>query len=284
MLEMGPGEPNIACLPEPTPADALRVRALNAGPRRILLANASVVWRCRAACSASYCSRAWSPTMRGSFLARVHCARWGHGRAIFAGKAHLPRHAILGIGVREPGDALLAHRARHDLPLPVDEKLRFVEARARAGLPTGVVGHGADEGDAIRRWLSTRTWESYSPYRPSVRQAATPAAPGTHDSLQHMIIRRRGGCRLDIDNQMRGRGVAGFRQMDLIADPLDRAFRAVPGLRIIRGGDQFRGDGMSLTSRQLSVPLTSTYCSAQTRRRVRPRGPPATRAARWPRQ
>src|SRR5262245_65307482 len=45
---------------------------------------------------------------------------WG---AILAGKACLPRHPILGIGVREPRDALLAHRARYDLPLPVDAKL-----------------------------------------------------------------------------------------------------------------------------------------------------------------
>src|SRR6266851_10425365 len=47
---------------------------------------ASVVWCCRAACSASYCSRAWSPTMRGSFLARVHCARCGHDVQSFRAK------------------------------------------------------------------------------------------------------------------------------------------------------------------------------------------------------
>ena len=70
--------------------------------------------------------------------------------AIFAGKTRLPRHAILGIGVREPGDALLAHRTRHHLPVPVDQKLGFIEPRARPGLPTGVVSHGADKRDAIR--------------------------------------------------------------------------------------------------------------------------------------
>ena len=42
-------------------------------------ANAAVVWRWRAACSASYCSCAWSPTIRGSFFARVHWARCGQG-------------------------------------------------------------------------------------------------------------------------------------------------------------------------------------------------------------
>jgi hypothetical protein len=37
MLEMCFRQPNIPCLPEATPADALRMRALNAGPRGILL-------------------------------------------------------------------------------------------------------------------------------------------------------------------------------------------------------------------------------------------------------
>jgi hypothetical protein len=38
MLEMGLGEPHIACLSEATPADALRVGTLDPCPRRILLA------------------------------------------------------------------------------------------------------------------------------------------------------------------------------------------------------------------------------------------------------
>jgi hypothetical protein len=43
-------------------------------------------------------------------------------RAILAGKAYLPSHAIL-VGVWEPGDALLAHRPRHDFTIPIDQKL-----------------------------------------------------------------------------------------------------------------------------------------------------------------
>src|SRR4029453_16028258 len=37
MLQMGSGEPSIACVPEATPADTLRVGALDACPWRILL-------------------------------------------------------------------------------------------------------------------------------------------------------------------------------------------------------------------------------------------------------
>src|SRR4029450_6217918 len=37
MLQMGPGEPSITRLPEATPADTLRVGALDTGPGRILL-------------------------------------------------------------------------------------------------------------------------------------------------------------------------------------------------------------------------------------------------------
>src|SRR5215831_18167663 len=54
-------------------------------------AKAAVVWCWRAACSASYCSRAWRPTMRGSFLDRVHWARWRHEvQSLRAGSCWIP--------------------------------------------------------------------------------------------------------------------------------------------------------------------------------------------------
>src|SRR5215211_2722725 len=61
------------------------------------------------------------------------------------------------------------------------------------------------------------------------------------DSGQHMIIGRRGGGGLDIHNQMGGRWVTGFREMDLVADPLHRALCAIAGLWVIRGSDELRG-------------------------------------------
>ena len=60
--------------------------------------------------------------------------------ASFAGKARLSCHTILGIGVREPEDALLAHRARDDLTVPVDGKLRFVEPYTRLACQLGSSG------------------------------------------------------------------------------------------------------------------------------------------------
>src|SRR5215470_13717705 len=149
MLQMCLGKSNVARLSKTTPADALRVGALNASSRRILLCECC----CRLAlargvqhlvlllCLESYNAR---------LLLRPCTVRpMGTRCAIFAGKARLPRHPILGIGVREPGDALLPHRARHDLLVPVDEKLGFVESQARSGLPTGVVRHWPDECHAI---------------------------------------------------------------------------------------------------------------------------------------
>src|SRR5262249_18719587 len=73
----------------------------------------------------------------------------GTRRTILPGKPDLPCHAIL-VGVWEPGDALLAHGTRHDLAVPIDEKLGCVNAGARAGLPTGVVSDGTHERDPVR--------------------------------------------------------------------------------------------------------------------------------------
>src|SRR4029077_15028208 len=63
---------------------------------------------------------------------------------------------------------------------------------------------------------------------------------GGMDGGKHMIIGRGSGGGRDIDNQMRSRGVTGFREMHLVADPLHRTLGAVTRLRVIRGGDEFR--------------------------------------------
>src|SRR5262249_25490913 len=57
--------------------------------------------------------------------------------------------AVLRISVGQPGDALLACRARHNLPLPVDLEAPLVEALAGPGLPARVLGHRADDGHTI---------------------------------------------------------------------------------------------------------------------------------------
>src|SRR5262249_55526751 len=109
---MGLCEPNIARVPEATPADALGVGPLDACPRGILL-------------SALFCCLPLPCCLQGlTLLPRLEPQEaWlllgpctlrpvGARRAIFAGKAPLPHHALWGIGVRQPGDTLLAHRAR----------------------------------------------------------------------------------------------------------------------------------------------------------------------------
>src|SRR5918912_195314 len=119
MLQMRFGQPNVARLPETAPADTLRVGTLDACARCILLL---------------HLESHDAGLLLGPGTLRPVATRG----AIFAGKTCLPRHPILGIGVREPGDALLAHRARYDLPLPVNEKLGFIEPCACPGLPSRV--------------------------------------------------------------------------------------------------------------------------------------------------
>src|SRR5215510_11092027 len=138
-------QPNIACLPETTPANALLMSALNAGPRRILLGKG----RRRLVLARGVQRLILLPRLESHdarLLLRPCTLRPVETRgAIFAGTAGRPRQPILGIGVREPGEALLAHRARHNLLLPVDAKLGFIEPCACPSLPTRVVRHGTNE-------------------------------------------------------------------------------------------------------------------------------------------
>src|SRR5215211_6664263 len=125
---MGLGKPNIARLPQATPTDALRVGTLDPCPRRILLAElfrrlpfTGLLQRLiRLTCLEPY--DAW--LLLGPGALRPMRTR----RAVLAGKADLPCHPILGIGVGEPGDTLLATRASDHLAIPIHQKLRFVKA------------------------------------------------------------------------------------------------------------------------------------------------------------
>src|SRR2546428_13970977 len=94
MLQIGLCEPDITRLPEATPADALRMGALDACPRGILLIE------CFGCLPLPCClqglillprlesQEAW--LLLGPRTLRPVGAR----RAIFAGKAHLPHHAL----------------------------------------------------------------------------------------------------------------------------------------------------------------------------------------------
>ena len=143
-------QPHIARVPQATPAPTLRVGAFNARPWSILL----VERFCRLPFSGVLeclirLTRLESDEARLLLGPRTLCPVWTR-RTVLAGKAHLPHHAILGLGVREPGEALLPQRAGDHLLVPVDQKLRFVKSGARPGLPAWVVGHRANERDPIR--------------------------------------------------------------------------------------------------------------------------------------
>src|SRR5262245_65409087 len=62
-------------------------------------------------------------------------------------------------------------------------------------------------------------------------------------ALDHMIIWRGGGCRLDIHDQMWGLWLTGLGEVDLIRDPLHLPLRAVPRLWLIGRGEACRGGG-----------------------------------------
>src|SRR5690349_9665788 len=70
-------------------------------------------------------------------------------RATLAREPRLEGHAVLRGGVGEPGDALLARRASHHLTVPVHREAPLVEARTGTRLPTGVLGHRADDRHAV---------------------------------------------------------------------------------------------------------------------------------------
>src|SRR6266480_2647204 len=119
---MGLGEPNIARLSEATPANTLRMGTLDADPRGILTMECfgclpvprSLQRLILLALLESH--EAWLLLGLGT-LRPVET--W---RAILAGKAYLPGHAIF-VGVWEPGDALLAHGAGNDFAIPINQKL-----------------------------------------------------------------------------------------------------------------------------------------------------------------
>jgi hypothetical protein len=63
------------------------------------------------------------------------------------------------------------------------------------------------------------------------------------DDFNHVVVWRRRRCGLDLDDHMGGVCLAGFREVDRIAHPLDAALRAIPGLYVIGRGDERCGRG-----------------------------------------
>src|SRR3954447_9830778 len=66
-------------------------------------------------------------------------------RAVLPREPRLEDHPVLWVRVGEPGDALLALRASHQLTVPVHREAPLVEALPGTRLPAGVLGHRADD-------------------------------------------------------------------------------------------------------------------------------------------
>ena len=122
-------------------------------------------------------------------------------RAILAGKAHFPHHAVLRIGVREPREALLARGAGDHLALSIDQELRLIETLPGAGLPAGIVSHRPDDRDGMVTLTVDQDMGVGITLVDQVRGGQQIAwRQRRMDDLHHVIVwgRRRRG--LDIDN------------------------------------------------------------------------------------
>jgi hypothetical protein len=125
--------------------------------------NSSVFCLLRAVYRASWYSRVCNPMVRGSSFDFVQCARFGHARQSCLAKRASKTMPVLGIGVRMPGNTLLARRARHHAAIPVHGETSLIESPA-ASLPAWVPGHRADDkrkghalhGRSLVSWWSVR--------------------------------------------------------------------------------------------------------------------------------
>src|SRR5262249_6827969 len=123
MLQMRLGEPNRARLPEATPADALSMSACDACSPGILLTKRFGCLPLPGGLQRLVLLTGLEPDNTGLLLGPRTLGSVRTRRTVFPGKARFPCHPGLGIGMWEPGDALLAHRTGHDLALPIDLKL-----------------------------------------------------------------------------------------------------------------------------------------------------------------
>src|SRR5512132_2476031 len=163
VLQARLGQADVAALPQVAPADRLTVGSLDAGPSGIVQAErrGALPFAGGLQCLLIVlCLQPDDARLALGFGAARPERTWC---AVPAGESGLEHHAVLRISVWQPRDALLAGRAGHHLPVPLDDELRLVDAVLRAGLPTGVVGDRADNRDAVL----ARTVDQY----PGVRVA-----------------------------------------------------------------------------------------------------------------
>jgi transposase len=151
-----------------------------------------------------------------------------------AGKPRLEGHAVLRVGVGEPGEALFARRASHHLPVPVHHEAPLVEARAGTRLPAGVLGHRADDGHAVLAQTGDEDVGIGVALVDQVltRQQVAPLLRLMHH-LDHIIVRCRGRRGRDIDNQVRPIRIAHLGEVHLVPHPFHLTLGAVACFRVV---------------------------------------------------
>ena len=155
-------------------------------------------------------------------------------RTIFRRKTGLDHDAGNG-AFRQPRETVLTGGAGDDRVSPVDQKMRLVKTLPRPRLPTGIIGHGADDG----HWMGPLTLQSHLSRRiPLVDKvfAGEKIALGERrlNDRDPVVIGCRCGSRFDVHDQVCQGGVAGFRQVNFITDPFHAALGAGTSFRIIR--------------------------------------------------
>jgi hypothetical protein len=225
---MGSGEPAIARVPAAIPAAPRRVGALDPGPGRILRRDGGGGLPRAGGLQRLGLLPGWESYKAGRRLGPRAWRPVGTRRAGFTGKAHRPPPAVLGSGVRAPGEALLAQRTRHPLRLPVDQQVGFVDPRARPGLPPRGLRARAEQGAAVRPLAvhqDLRVCIPFLDHRCAREQVAV--LEGRRHARDQLSSWRGGGRRLDMHAHLRGLCLTGLGAVDLRTAPRHLPLRAL---------------------------------------------------------
>ncbi len=235
---MGFAVADVATLTEATPPDGLRVRAFNPGPLGILgFERGGLLPLSRLLKRFVVGLRPDGELARRIFGLGARLANWtGTTRRAMETDAH---HGIArDIPAWRPSDAGLSLGTVGLLCRPVDDEGAQIIALARPPLMTIRPKGWADHVDLMLCLGGDQEVRIDIPAVQQVR-AGEEITIGQVllDGRSHDAIRCSRWGRQHLRNDRRLALVAGFREMDLVADPGDPAFRAVPGVWIVGGGD-----------------------------------------------
>ncbi len=211
--------------------------------------NASVVWECRAAWSAS-CLLLGSELHRpGTRLGLgTACAYRAHGTM---GRVKLDGDQLLApvldvLGGSPPATAMPLG-TRDGLCHPINATTRDIEALRTAGLPTGVGQHRPHEFHGMREAAAHQVVGSDRARIQQVftREQVMGSEMGMHDGRQ-LDVCGRGWCRFDVGDEMGAPLITGLGQVDLLPRPVCLPLRRVAGVNIVGGANEERMRGQIL--------------------------------------